>query len=153
MTSCNNYRYDRAETRPSTLDARLNQGRAAVDQLSRRFRADRIRGTDDNPGKGSVFGVRLLANFVAGKPSQLVRQVARPPPTWPHSHKFTAIRDIEPSRSSLSTFLQNSFFWHLSSIVVENSAITPFSVVQKRPIMNMPQECAKHMFIKYYIYF
>lgn len=72
--------YELTETRPGTTDAQKDAGRSAIQDLARRIglnslgkrnRADRI--------TPSVLGARLIANFVAGKPNQLVGQVAKSP--------------------------------------------------------------------------
>lgn len=67
--------FDHIDTRPGTLPAQKAVGRAAISDLARRLGVDRI--DRNNPEAGSsvsVLGSRLLANFVEGKPNQLVGQ-------------------------------------------------------------------------------
>lgn len=72
--------FDDVDVRPGTLDAQKQTARAAVADLARRLGIDRInRRNHADGGKVSVLGSRLLANFLAGKPNQLVGQVAKTP--------------------------------------------------------------------------
>jgi hypothetical protein len=66
--------YEHLETRPGTTDEQRNAGRDAVDALSKRIAGYRANGL-----QVSVLGNRLLKNFIAGKPNQLVGQVAKTP--------------------------------------------------------------------------
>lgn len=72
--------FDDIATRPGTLDAQKQTARAAISDLARRLGIDRIN-RRDHPGgeKVSVLGSRLLANFIEGKPNQLVGQEAKTP--------------------------------------------------------------------------
>jgi N12 class adenine-specific DNA methylase/tRNA1(Val) A37 N6-methylase TrmN6 len=72
--------YATLQTRPDTVEAQRDAGRAAIADISRRLGVDRIREGDLQSGSAaSVLGSRMYANFVAGKPNQLVGQVARTP--------------------------------------------------------------------------
>ena len=72
--------YELTETRPGTTDAQKDAGRSAIQDLARRIGLNslgkRNRADRSTP---SVLGARLIANFVAGKPNQLVGQVAKSP--------------------------------------------------------------------------
>ena len=72
--------YERTETRPGTTDAQKDAGRDAIRDLSRRIGLDSL-GKRNRADRVSpaVLGARLVANFVAGKPNQLVGQVAKTP--------------------------------------------------------------------------
>lgn len=72
--------FDDIAVRPGTTDAQKQTARAAVSDLARRLGIDRIN-RRDHPGgeRVSVLGSRLLANFIAGKPNQLVGQHAKTP--------------------------------------------------------------------------
>jgi hypothetical protein len=72
--------FDDIAVRPGTLEAQKQTARAAISDLARRLGIDRInRRNRDDGGNVSVLGSRLLANFLAGKPNQLVGQVAKTP--------------------------------------------------------------------------
>jgi len=73
--------YENVQSRPGTNEAQREAGRAAVDDLSRRVGAHHLRerGDGNSGARGTVLGSRLLANFVAGKPNQLIGQVAATP--------------------------------------------------------------------------
>jgi hypothetical protein len=72
--------FDDIAVRPGTIEAQKQAGRAAVSDLARRLGIDRINRSNREAGADvSVLGSRLLANFIAGKPNQLVGQrVATP---------------------------------------------------------------------------
>lgn len=72
--------YDQAQIRPGTRSAQVGAGRAALGDLSRRVGADRIGARDHHEtARGSVLGFRLLGNFEAGRPNQLIGHEARTP--------------------------------------------------------------------------
>lgn len=66
--------YELTETRPGTTDAQREAGRGALRDLSRRFglRSLQQRSGNTPGGTVSVLGLRLIANFSAGRPNALI---------------------------------------------------------------------------------
>lgn len=70
--------YELTETRLGTTDAQREAGRSALSDLRGRFglRSLQQRSGDALRGKVSVLGLRLIANFSAGRPNALIGQHA-----------------------------------------------------------------------------